>query len=179
MEQNVISVFLSYCRADSGVADRICGYLAGRKNLKIYMDVRDLRSWESIKEYMGHIDRADKAILLISDAYLKSQNCMYEVLEVMRDGRYREKIFPIVIERSIYTSIGRARYVKYWKEEFNALRSELSGLEPYELGKLGEDLKRIQEIKTNIADFLDTVADMNNPHTDDVFLAIEKKLDCL
>ena len=57
--------------------------------------------------------------------------------------------------------------------------NELSGLEPYELGRSGEDLKQIQEIKTNIANFLDTVSDMNNPQIDDVCVAIEKKLGCL
>ena len=99
--------------------------------------------------------------------------------QVMRDGKYQEKIFPAVIEKSIYTSIGRARYVRYWKEEFNALRKELADIEPYELGRLGEDLKRMQEIKTNIAEFLDKVSDMNNPEADDICIAIEEKFDCL
>lgn len=179
MKKDKINVFLSYCRADSNIADKVCQYFGDRDDIKIHRDIKELNNWDSIKAYMNLIDKAECAVLLLSEAYLKSQNCMYEVLEVMRNAEYREKIFPVVIERKIYTSIGRARYVRYWKEEFNALRNELSGLEPYELGRLGEDLKRIQEIKTNIADFLDAVADMNNPQIESACLAIEKKLDCL
>jgi len=179
MKKEKVDVFLSYCRMDGAIADRVCNYFGGRDDMEIHRDIKDLHSWDSIKEYMNSIDKAACAVLLISEAYLKSPNCMYEVLEVMRNSKYREKIFPVVIEKNIYTSIGRARYVRYWKEQFNALRDELAGLEPYELGRLGDDLKRIQEIKTNIAEFLDTVSDMNNPQIDDVCFAIEKRLDCL
>lgn len=179
MERDRTNIFLSYCRADSKIADKICNHFEDRKDIKIHRDKKDIHNWDSIKEYMRSIDETEYAILLISDVYLKSPNCMYEVLQVMRDGKYQEKIFPAVIEKSIYTSIGRARYVRYWKEEFNALRKELADIEPYELGRLGEDLKRMQEIKTNIAEFLDKVSDMNNPEADDICVAIEEKFDCL
>ncbi len=174
MRQDKINVFLSYCRLNSVIADRVCEYFADRREVEIHRDVKELHSWDSIKEYMGYIDEADYAVLLISEEYLKSPNCMYEVLEVMRNMKYREKILPVVIERNIYTSIGRARYVRYWKEQFEALRRELADLEPYELGRLGDDLKKINEIKSNIAEFLDAVADMNNPAEMDACIAMEK-----
>lgn len=176
MGREKINVFLSYCRCDGPEADIVSAHFCGRKDVEIHRDIKDISSWDSIRQYMKYIDDADYAVLLISESYLKSPNCMYEVLEVMRNAKYREKIFPIVIERSIYTSIGRARYVRYWKAQFEALRSELAGLEPYELGRLGDDLKRIHEIKTNIAEFLDTVADMNNPGEEDACVAIEEAL---
>ena len=46
----------------------------------------------------------DYTILLISDAYLKSSNCMYEVFEVMRDRRYKDKTFlAVYLHRYIQT----------------------------------------------------------------------------
>ena len=44
------------------------------------------------------------------------------------------------------------------------------------LGKLNEDLKRRQDISSNIAEFLDVVSDMNNPNIADVCMNIEEKL---
>lgn len=47
----------------------------------------------------------DYIILIISDSYLKSKNCMYEVMEMMRDSEYKDKIFPAVINSEIYNPI--------------------------------------------------------------------------
>ena len=115
-------------------------------------------------------------ILLISDSYLKSANCMYEVLEVMRDRNYRDKIFPAVIDSGIYSPVTRAKYVKYWQDEFKELEGTLKEINVQNLGKLNEDLKRRQDISSNIAEFLDVVSDMNNPNIADVCMSIEEKL---
>lgn len=101
---------------------------------------------------------------------------MYEVLEVMRDRNYKDKIFPAVLYSGIYSPITRAKYVKYWQDEFNILEQSLKELSVQNLGKLHEDLKRRQDISSNIADFLDMVSDMNNPNIEDVCLRIEEKL---
>ena len=77
---------------------------------------------------MQSISNMDYTVLLISDSYLKSANCMYEVLEVMRDRNYRDKIFPAVIDSGIYSPITRAKYVKHWQGEFRELENELKGI---------------------------------------------------
>lgn len=125
---------------------------------------------------MQSIGNMDYTILLISDTYLKSANCMYEVLEVMRDRNYRDKIFPAAIYSGIYDPIIRIDYVKYWEDEFIKLKEKLAGLSVKNLGRLPEDLKRRQDISSNIAEFLDVVSDMNNPYIEDVCVVIEEKL---
>lgn len=52
---------------------------------------------------MQSIVNMDYVVFLISDSYLKSANCMYEVLEVMKDKNYKEKIFPAVTCSEIYS----------------------------------------------------------------------------
>ena len=169
-------VFLSYCWADETIAENIGRTLGENSNINLHQDKIDIGPWNSIKEYMQSISHMDYTILLISDAYLKSFNCMYEVLEVMRSRDYRSKIFPAVINSSIYRPATRAEYVKYWQNEYEKLRDSLIGIQPQNLGKLGEDLKRAQDISSNVAEFLETVADMNNPAIEDVSVAIEEKL---
>ena len=118
----------------------------------------------------------DYTILLISDAYLKSSNCMYVVLEVMRDRHYDQKIFPVVINSGIYKPAIRAEYVKYWQKEYEDLNNSLQGIKIQNIGRLGDDLKRAQNISANVAEFLDMVSDMNNPAIEDACMAHEGKL---
>lgn len=172
-----VEIFLSYCWADDKIADDIEAYLSKNPNINLHRDKLDIGHGESIKKYMQSISQMDYTILLISDAYLKSANCMYEVLEVMRDRRYQDKIFPAVIHSGIYKPAIRASYVKYWQQEYSELKQEVEGIDPQNIGKLGTDLKHRQDISSNVADFLDLVADMNNPAISNVCIAIEKKLE--
>lgn len=169
-------IFLSYCWADEKMADDIETALKKNVNIRLHRDKLDIGKWDSIKQYMQTISKMDYTILLISDSYLKSSNCMYEVLEVMRDRNFKEKIFPVVANPAIYKPIVRAEYVKYWQREYNKLNESLKGIQFQNIGKLGEDLKRAQEISSNIATFLDMVTDMNNPEIEDIPQAIENEL---
>lgn len=171
-----VEIFLSYCWDDSVEADKIYDYFKNKQNIELHREIFDIKKWGSIKEYMQSIGQMDYVILLISDSYLKSANCMYEVLEVMRDRNYKDKIFPAVLFSGIYSPITRAKYVKHWQDEFNVLEQSLKELSVQNLGKLHEDLKRRQDISSNIADFLDMVSDMNNPNIEDVCMRIEEKL---
>lgn len=169
-------IFLSYCWKDSDTADMIYNQLTMEPQITLHRDKLDIRHWGSIKEYMQSIPEMDYTILLISDAYLKSSNCMYEVLEVMRARRYKDKIFPAVICTDIYKPIKRVEYVKYWQEEYKKLKAEIVEIDVQNLGTLTEDLKRYQDIAANIVTFIDKVADMNNPEIKDVSEAIKDKL---
>jgi len=171
-----VKVFLSYCWNDSEEADKIYDYFIAKYNIELYRDKIDVKKWGSIKEYMESIESMDYTILLISDSYLKSVNCMYEVLEVMKDKNYREKIFPAIIDTRIYDSIIKIDYVKYWEDEFKKMEEKLSILSVQNLGRFPEELKRRQNISSNIAEFLNTISDMNNPKVKDICKEIEKKL---
>ena len=176
MRVGKFEIFLSYCWKDEELAVKIEKILKNNNTINLHRDKIDINTWGSIKEYMQAISQMDYTILLITDAYLKSFNCMYEVLEVMRDRRFNERIFPVVINSEIYNPVIRAEYVKYWQEEYDKLNDSLQGINVQNLGRLGEDLKRAQDISANIAEFLDKVSDMNNPENENVCAAIEEKL---
>lgn len=175
MEQT--NIFLSYCWKDDRIANDIYDYFKDNHGVELYRDKFKIDMWNSIKVYMQSIKNMDYIILLISDDYLKSPNCMYEVLEVMRDREYKDKIFPVVINKEIYRPKTRIAYVKHWKKEYEELEEGLKGLSPDEMGSLGKDLKRFLNIKTNVAEFLDAVADMNNSEIENVNISIEQKLE--
>lgn len=176
MKNNNVNVFLSYCWSDDHIANSIYDYFKNHKDIELHRDKIDIGTWESIKEYMQSISNMDYTIILISDAYLKSVNCMYEALEVMRDRNYKDKIFPAIIFKEIYNPLVRAEYVKYWENQFKELQETLLGISIQNLGKLAQNLKKIQDISSNISEFLDTVSDLNNPEIADVSSIIEEKL---
>lgn len=172
----MVNVFVSYCQKDGVYADNIDLYFK-EKDICIHRDIRDISEWKSIREYMKSIRDMDYAVLIITDNYLKSFNCMFEVLEVMKEKNYQDKIFPVVVEMKIYNTSGRIQYITYWQEEFKKLKDEMIRIEDIiNAGSIIEDLKRTQNITLNIDEFLGKVSDMNNPNISDVNVAIENKL---
>lgn len=177
MEKRKVEMFLSYCWQDDKIAADIFAYLNNVTNIHIHRDTIDIKKWDSIRAYMNNIENMDYIILLISDAYLRSRNCMYEVLEVMRDRKYKNKIFPVVVSKEIYNPTVVANYVKYWQDQQQQLEDTLSSLRIQNLGNLNQDLKIIQDIAANTADFLYLVSDMNNPEIAEINVEITKKLE--
>lgn len=171
----MINLFVSYCQKDSVYAENIDLYFQ-HKNINIHRDIRDISNWKSIREYMNTIRDMDYAVLIITDNYLKSFNCMYEVLEVIKEKNYEMRIFPVVVETSIYSASGRIPYIKYWEEKFEKLQKQISEISIVNAGSLIDDLRRTQNICLSIEEFLSKVADMNNPSIVDVNIAIENKL---
>lgn len=169
------NMFISYCQKDCIYADNIDLYFKN-KGITIHRDIRDISSWKSIREYMGTIRDMDYAILIISDNYLKSFNCMYEVLEVMKEKNYENKIFPVVVETSVYPSAGRIPYIRYWEDKYKELQEQINKIDIVNAGNIIDDLKKTQNIVLSIDEFLAKVADMNNPNVSDVNKAIEDKL---
>lgn len=172
----MVNVFVSYCQKDGIYADNIDLYFKD-KGIKLHRDVREISSWRSIREYMQSIRDMDYAVLIITDNYLKSFNCMYEVLEVMKERNFQDKIFPVVVEKSIYNPSGRIKYIAHWQDEFKKLKDEMNKIEDItNAASIIDDLKRTQNITFNIDEFLGKVADMNNPSIPDINVSIENKL---
>lgn len=125
---------------------------------------------------MEGIRQQDYAVLIVSDLYLKSKNCMFEVMEIMKEQQYRDRVFPAVVENGIYDPLVRAGYIKYWQQECGNLEASIRELEPEYITGLAADLKQYKSIASSIGEFLDIVADMNNPDIQEVEVQIEKAI---
>lgn len=168
-------IFLSYCQKDSDIADILEEKLQKKiKGVKISRDIRDVEYKESFSDFMQSIGSHDYVITIISDRYLKSRNCMYEVLEIMRDRAFINKLLYIVIfeedlfyyknkdakAANIYTVIGQTEYIKYWKNEDNNLRKEIKELgDPLLINNLTEELKILTKIQIDIQEFMKILND--------------------
>lgn len=168
-------IFLSYCWNDTDIANTIDDHLK-RKGITVTRDVRGVDTWQNLKDFMQTIRDNDFAVLLISDAYLRSANCMYEVLEIMKEPKYHTRIFPAIIDSAIYSTDKQIEYVQYWENRVKTLKRNLSSLEYTNGLALGNELKKAEDISRSMGEFLTTVSDMKNPEIDDVAEAIYEKL---
>ena len=91
-------VYISY--AWGGESERIVNELDAdlqSKGILVVRDKRDLGFKGMIRDFMQQIGRGHAVIVVISDKYLKSPNCMYELVEIARNKDFYDRVFPIVL----------------------------------------------------------------------------------
>lgn len=179
-------IFISYCWDDLAFADLIDNDFK-KMGYKLTRDVRDIDFKDSIKDFMRTIGKHDFVISIVSDKYLKSVNCMYEISEVMRSREYKEKMLLIILNDSdrellsstrdvrstfaanIYSFEQRISYISYWEDKeteysgiIQRITKDTNKIEPL------QELKRIKNISSNVSGFLSDISDWNNTNLSDL-----------
>ena len=133
----------------------------------VVRDKEDVEYRDLISDFMKEIGRGDFIVVAISDKYLKSPNCMFEMYEIFRNsklekGKFKEKIFPIRVE-SIRLSDPSVldTYFDHWekqeKEWEQLIVKRGTRISPAQQ----EKYKRIKAIASELGDFLDFLSDIN------------------
>ncbi len=98
--------------------------------IKVVKDDLTLKYCDKLSEFMNHIRKSNFAILLISDSYLKSINCMTEVMQLYKEENIWKKILPVILrEVKLSDPLVRLSYVNYWQEKSKILDSSLEGID--------------------------------------------------
>lgn len=179
MEVQIImkkKVFLSYCHKDKCIADIVESTLENKIGyaIEISRDEHVVKYKDSLERFMQSINKHDFVISIISDSYLKSDACMYEVTELMRDRNYYDRLLFIIISdediefykdksikvgADIYTS-SRFEYIEYWQEKKNGIDSRIRRLNnPALTGELADESKQLEIIALNIGEFIQKLKD--------------------
>lgn len=157
-------VFISYAWGSESevVANEIEAELSA-KAIRLIRDKVDLGFKGLIREFMEKIGQGNLVVLIISDKYLKSKNCMFELLEVEKKGEFYSRVFPVILpDADIYDSIGIIHYLKYWDEkikELNARVKELDNLA--DTRKVQEDINLYTDIRGAIDNLASRLSNMN------------------
>ena len=85
---------------------------------------------ESVVNFINVIRNQDKVVLIITDRYLKSIDCMFEVSEAMKVDDWEEKIIPIVSEevKDIYDVTKIVKYQKYWESKEKTIEAAIKDI---------------------------------------------------
>jgi hypothetical protein len=180
------AVFISY--AWGGEREEIVNQIdevLQRRGIKIIRDKRDLGYKGSIKEFMERLGQGNCVIVVISDKYLRSPNCMFELVEIAENKQFHDRIFPIVLaDANIYDPLKRIEYVKHWEVKRAELANAMKSLDPANLQGIREDMDLYDRIRDKVSGLTSILKDMNTltpeMHQDsnfnDLFDAIEKRM---
>lgn len=184
MNDDERTVFISY--AWGGESEKIVNQIDSsllKRGIKIIRDKRDLGYKGSISEFMERIGRGNCVIVIISDKYLHSPNCMFELIEIAEGEQFYDRIFPIVLtDANIYDPVKRIDYVKYWELKRAELANAIKTLDPANLQGIREDMDLYDRIRDKISSLTGILKNMNtlmpDSHRDsdfsDLYNAIEK-----
>ena len=161
---NQTEIYLSYAWGGESetTVDKIYNLLKDQ-NFNVIRDKVDLGYKGNIKEFMQTIGKGKYVVVIISDKYLKSENCMYEMLEIKNNGDAYNRIFPIVLsDAKIYDEIDRIDYLNYWDDKVNELKKKVETLrDPVGKVRVYEKINQYADINRIIDDITDMLRNMN------------------
>jgi co-chaperonin GroES (HSP10) len=163
MPQDSKEIFISYAWGGDSekFVDRLDVALQ-EKGITIIRDKRDLGYKGLIKEFMERIGRGKCVIAVISDKYLKSPNCMFELVQVSKNGEFYNRIFPIVLaDAQIYDPVQRLKYIKHWEDKIKELDESIKQVGAANLQGIREDIDQYTEIRHTIAALANILKNMN------------------
>jgi tetratricopeptide (TPR) repeat protein len=155
-------IFLSYSWTNKNIADKIY-YDLTFVGFNVIKDDHTLKYTDRLPYFMKEIRKADFAMLLICDSYLKSINCMTEVMQLEKDDDAWNKILPVICrDTKFYEVLDRIQYVSYWQEKSDTIESALKSIDPINATALYQDLKSYRDITQNIDSFLTNLKEQLN-----------------
>jgi internalin A len=151
-------VFVSYKQSDESIAlvDRIENVLRDH-GITLLRDRNEVGYRDSFRNFMERLASSDAIVVVLSDAYLKSENCMFELAEIAARGDLRKRIYPIALkDAKIFKPKDRPRYTKYWARRISDLEAV-----PHRQPGTYDDLGHFARYRNEIDGILKTLADMH------------------
>ena len=157
-------VYISYAwNSESEVIAKSIEKEFQKKGIRTIRDKANLEYKGRIKPFMREIGAGKYVVLIISSKYLRSEHCMYELLQIFESGDFYERIFPVVLEEvKISKAADRLDLVKYWEAEVEKLDHKIRELKALSnLEGVTDDLNLYAEIRSNIARLTNVLRDVN------------------
>lgn len=156
-------VYVSYKHneaTDSRIQAIINGLVTNHINYSI--DKEHVGYRDSIRKYEEEIGQGARIIVVITDDYLESPHCMYELTQIWKNKNVKERVFPIIdIGKYSRDSVGLLKSKAYWNKE-RAKKCELLAQETGCNELLQRELDDINDIMNNINDVWTYIHDMNS-----------------
>ena len=165
------AVYLSYAWGDvrataageRAMVDRLYDALVA-DGYTVKRDTMDLGYKGLISAFMRELGRGDCVVVLISDAYLRSPFCMFELLEIYRHHEFHERICPIFLaDARLHTLEDRLTYVTYWKEKATSIKQSIQQVGIQNLSASGslQEYEKCRDIAYYIDKLVSYLADIN------------------
>lgn len=177
----IATLFISYTTCDRPIVDIIYNKICEKLHNEIKISRFDnLKYKQSFRLFMNTVGEHDFVLAVVSDTYLKSKGCMYEIGEVLKNHHYMDKLVFVVLsesEREIYGEYApkkiapniydgansRLNYIFFWENKYNELNKRVKQVISEESKKeIIDELQIIGQIyRKDIGEFLNFLADEN------------------
>jgi tetratricopeptide (TPR) repeat protein len=159
------TVFVCYCWAEANAVDKIEQSLHLEPfGIELIRDIRNLPQLERISNFEKRIRECDLVLILISDSFLKSPHCMFEVIETIKNEDFENKIVTVVMEdaRKIYKPGSQNEYIKFWLNELERMKETAEGIPLNLLKDSASEASFLAKIPEQISSFISLLKDINN-----------------
>jgi len=156
-------VYISYAWSEESnrIADELDADLQA-SGIEIIRDKRALGYKGMIGDFMQQIGRGHAIVVIVSDKYLKSPNCMYELVEISKNKDIYDRIFPVVLgDADIYNPVNRIKYIRHWEDKLKELDEAMRSVSAANLAGMRDEIDSYDEIRDNISQLTYFFKDMN------------------
>lgn len=155
------TVFISYNqKSGSSFVDSLERDLASCA--AVVRDKTTMGDWDSFSGFMKTIRKQDFAVMVITPDYLRSEACMFEASEMMKDDDWRQKVMFAVLDPSIYSS-GPDKYIQYWQDQEKELSEKAKSIDAKNMSPITNSLNKAIDIQRCFGAFYEAICDTNNP----------------
>lgn len=118
-------VYISYSREDSNTLVSTIVKRLEREGVSVKLDMRDNGPGNSIRAFEEEIGRASQVIIILSDKYFESHDCMYEMAVITENGNipnrvtFIDNLGVVTRKKESYELIKRK-----WKEKYDSCQVE-------------------------------------------------------
>ncbi len=151
--------------------------------MNIIRDKKDLGYKGNIRDFENRIGAGNYIVMVVSDKFLKSKHCMYEVLKINEHKNMYERIFPVVLsDARIYDKEDVLNiYINYWNKKTCALDEAIRQAPSLaDIPSVHEELRTFVAIQRLLDDFTNMLSQMNTLlpeiHKETDFSALRKAL---
>ncbi|GAB0115562.1 leucine-rich repeat domain-containing protein [Acidisoma sp. C75] len=148
------------------VVDEFCR-AAEAKGRQILRDKNVMRQGDRISAFMRKLGAGDLIFVFMSEKYLRSANCMFELSEIWRTSqqegdRFLQRVRLWVIDDvKVWKPVDWGRWAEHWKQEYDELDAIARRSGGAIIGETGHrQLMLMQRFYTQVADILGTLADV-------------------
>lgn len=114
MNNKIPSIFLSYSSNDNECAEKIYNFFFER-GIRLIKYTCDLTVKDNLFLFMDKILSSDYIVMIISDSFLKSKYCLYEIVKITERNNYSKTLLPLVTVSLEKDCIDN--YIKHWQKE--------------------------------------------------------------
>ena len=147
------------------IVDEICPILDAVPSIRVFRDKQILGYRQSIEGFMEQLRHGEIVVMVLSDEYLKSLNCMYEMSGLFGPNFDKEKVFPVMCTTSIRNRNQYLEICGYWQKKQSELRTLIQKAhnEPSIVEPFDKDLLKIDKILISLPYLYEYCRDANVP----------------